>query len=171
MGTIKKNRNWYALYVNVRHEKKIARLMNERGIECYVPLIKKMSQWSDRKKMVEMPLIAGYVFICIPSEEMDKPRFVNGVVNFVRFNGAPAVIRSAEMEGLKYFVENGFELDESPAEIEVGDKVIYKLENFKSFVGEIEKFQGNNYAIITFEGVAKNYKVKAAIKALRKKTA
>jgi transcription antitermination factor NusG len=171
MNTAQKNKKeWYALYVNVRHEKKIAQRMLEKSLDCYIPLVKKMSQWSDRKKLVETPLIPGYAFVNLGPEEMDKPRFVNGVVNFVRFNGKPAIVRAAEIEGLKYFVENGYGLEEaSDDELKIGDRVEFRLADFKSFIAVVEEFVGENFALITFEGVAKNYKLKAAKKALKKK--
>lgn len=170
MDEKKNTKQWFALYVNVRHEKKIAQKMHEKGMECYVPLIKKMNTWSDRKKMVETPLIPGYAFVCLSPDEMDKPRFINGVVNYVRFNGKPATIRAMEIEGMKYFVDNGFGIEEVTGdELRIGDKVQFKLADFKSFVAVVEEFIGDNYALITFDGVAKNYKLKAAKKALRKR--
>lgn len=144
--------------------------MIEKGIDCYIPLVKKINQWSDRRKLVETPLIPGYAFVNISMDEMDKPRFINGVVNFVRFNGKPAIIRSAEIEGLKYFVENGYGLEEAGEdELKLGDRVEFRLADFKSFIAVVEEFVGDNFAIITFEGVAKNLKLKAAKKALKKK--
>jgi transcription antitermination factor NusG len=56
-------KKWHAVYVSSRTEKKINDLLNNKGIEAYVPVVKTMRQWSDRKKMVEMPLLNGYVFV------------------------------------------------------------------------------------------------------------
>ena len=117
-------KTWYALYVNVRHEKKVALKLLEKGIETYVPMVTRMKQWSDRKKMQEFPLISGYIFASLSPNEMDQPRFVPGVVNYVRFGGKPAAIRETEIEGLKYFVDNGYELEELQGEeIKIGDKI------------------------------------------------
>ena len=168
--TEKNTKQWYALYVNVRHERIIGQKLAEKGMESYVPLVKKMSQWSDRKKLVETPLISGYVFVCLDAGELDKPRYVAGVVNYVRFQGKPAVIRSAEIEALKYFIDHGFALEETNEELKVGDQVGFHLSDFKAFVAVVENFVGDQYAVVTFEGVAKNYRLKVALKALKKKT-
>ena len=45
---------WYAVYTRPRFEKQVGQRLLEDGIEAYVPLIKTMRQWSDRKKVVEM---------------------------------------------------------------------------------------------------------------------
>ena len=62
------NPNWYAVYTKPRSEKKLADRLNEHGIEAYLPLRKTLKQWSDRKKMVEEPLITSYVFVNITNE-------------------------------------------------------------------------------------------------------
>ena len=50
------NKQWYVLYVNVRHEKKVHEKFVEQNIESYLPIVKTLKQWSDRKKIVEEPL-------------------------------------------------------------------------------------------------------------------
>ncbi len=170
MVTNKNIKNWFALYVNVRHEKRICQRFKETGIECYLPIVKKVSQWSDRKKKVESPLISGYVFVFLAKEEMDKPRYENGVLNYVRFNGQPAIIREEEMEGLKYFVEHGFILDDvDEQELKIGDRIEFKLSEFKAFTANIEKFVGENFVIVTFDAMAKNFRLKVALSGIKKK--
>lgn len=162
-------KNWYVIYVNVRHENKVAERLREKGIEAYVPNIRVMKQWSDRKKIVEVPLISGYSFVKLSPGEMEQLRFVPGVINFVRVDGKPAMIKPAEIEGLKFFVENGFGLEEvNGEELKVGDRVKFTMTEFKLFTAIVEDFVGDDFAIVTFEGVAKNFKLKAPMKALKK---
>ena len=47
---------WYAVYTRPRFEKQVHRGLHDQGIDAYLPLVKTMKQWSDRKKMVEIPL-------------------------------------------------------------------------------------------------------------------
>jgi len=44
------SKNWHALYVSSRTEKKVMQTLLSKNIEAYVPLVKTMRQWSDRKK-------------------------------------------------------------------------------------------------------------------------
>jgi transcriptional antiterminator RfaH len=62
--------SWYAVYVNVKHEKKVVKKLLEKDIIAYAPIVKKLQQWSDRKKWVEFPMLSGYVFVNI--EDSDK---------------------------------------------------------------------------------------------------
>jgi transcription antitermination factor NusG len=56
-------KNWYALYTKPRWEKKIHKLLQQKGIESYCPLNKVRRKWSDRIKVVEEPLFKSYIFV------------------------------------------------------------------------------------------------------------
>ena len=58
---MKDENNWNVVYTASRQEKKVAQRLLENGIENYLPVIKVLNQWSDRKKLVEKPLFNGYV--------------------------------------------------------------------------------------------------------------
>ena len=59
------NKKWYAIYVKSRHEKNVFQELCDKGIKSSIPLIKQTRQWSDRKKIIDVPLFAGYVFVNI----------------------------------------------------------------------------------------------------------
>ena len=88
---------WYAIYTRPRWEKKVNSLLLEKGIESYCPLNKVRRKWSDRIKVVEEPLFKSYVFVKIGDEHRTEVRMTTGVVNFVYWNGKPAVIREKEI--------------------------------------------------------------------------
>ena len=54
----KPQKAWYAVYTNSRAEKRVSDRLAEMGIETFLPLQKTLRQWSDRKKLVEKPLIS-----------------------------------------------------------------------------------------------------------------
>ena len=168
---VKKQKSWYVLYVNVRHEKAVAVQLEQNGITTYVPCIKQMKIWSDRKKMMESPLISGYVFVQLSPGEMDKPRYCQGVINYIRLMGKPAVIRDAEIEGLRYFVENGYVLEQTELQpLNVGDAVQFPMNDFKKFTARVESLVGDNFAIVSCDDVRMNFIIKAPIRSLKKAT-
>lgn len=75
--------NWYAIYVNVKHEKKVVQKLRDINIEAYSPIVKKHQQWSDRKKWVEFPMLSGYVFVNIDISVKDKVLQCPGVFSFI----------------------------------------------------------------------------------------
>ena len=53
---------WYALHTRSRHEKRVAAHLEERGLTAFLPLVREVHVWSDRRKVVEVPVFPGYVF-------------------------------------------------------------------------------------------------------------
>lgn len=101
-------RNWYAVYTKPRWEKKVASLLEAKGIEFYCPLNKVVKQWSDRKKTVLEPLFKSYVFVHVEEKQKWELLNMNGILNYVHYMGSPARIRDREIETVKRFL-NEFE--------------------------------------------------------------
>jgi transcription antitermination factor NusG len=96
---------WYAIYTRPRWEKKVNSLLTQKGVESYCPLNKVRRKWSDRIKTIEEPLFKSYVFVKITEEERANVRMTNGVVNFVYWNGKPAIIKEKEIDTIKRFLD------------------------------------------------------------------
>lgn len=155
-------KNWNALYVNSRAEKKVFELLLLKNIEAYVPIIKTMRQWSDRKKLVELPLINGYVFVHIYEADRERVLQTRGVVNFVRYSGKIANIQDREMQQLKQVVELGYHLEANPIDrdFKEGEKVKINFGPLKNFEGYIiGKSQKNNFEI-SLAGIGYSVKVR-----------
>ena len=99
------NSKWYAVYTRPRWEKKVNRLLQEKGIESYCPLNKVRRKWSDRVKTVEEPLFKSYVFVKIEEKGRTDVRMTDGVINFVYWDGKKAIIKEKEIQTIKLFLE------------------------------------------------------------------
>src|SRR5215204_4641763 len=117
-------KKWYAIYTKPRWEKKVDKLLAEKGVESYCPVQKIQRQWSDRKKIVEEPLFKSYVFVRIADEEQTVLRMVNGVVNFVYWMGRPAVVKDKEIQIIRQFLNEYENVEATQATIEAGNKVV-----------------------------------------------
>ena len=78
--------------------------MERKGVECWCPLKKTEKQWSDRKKVVEVPLFTSYVFVRINETEKSVVLMTDGILNFVYYIGKPAIIRDEEIDIIKKFL-------------------------------------------------------------------
>lgn len=114
---------WYAVYTRPRWEKKVHRLLRERGLESYCPLNKVRRQWSDRIKTVEEPLFKSYVFVKIDDSHRTDVRMTNGVVNFVYWDGKPAVIREKEIQTIMRFLDDYENVEVVKLELKEGQRV------------------------------------------------
>jgi transcription antitermination factor NusG len=92
---------WYAVYTNARHEKRVTEYLGGRMVECYLPLYKSVRRWQDRRKEVDLPLFPGYVFVKIAYRARLQVLTAPGVVQIVSFDGKPSPIREAEIEALR----------------------------------------------------------------------
>src|SRR5262252_7687243 len=53
---------WYAVRVKPNYEKPVAAALRGKGIEEFLPLFRSKRKWSDRVKVMDLPLFPGYVF-------------------------------------------------------------------------------------------------------------
>lgn len=119
-----KSKVWHAVYTRSRGEKKVLLELEYQGIDAYLPLQKKLRQWSDRKKWVESPLISGYIFVNISKFEYDKVLQTLGVVSYVRFEGKAAVIPESQIDIIKKLLrQNEREVNVSYEDFAKGDTI------------------------------------------------
>jgi len=117
------SQKWYALYTRPRWEKKVNNLLLQKGIEVYCPLNKVRRKWSDRIKTVEEPLFKSYVFVKVSDEDRTKVRMTDGVVNFVYWEGKPAIIKEKEIQTIKRFLDEHENVEVVKIELNEGDRV------------------------------------------------
>jgi len=99
------SRKWLAIYTRPRWEKKVNQLLLEKGLESYCPLNKVRRKWSDRIKLIEEPLFKSYVFVKVSEEDRATVRMTNGAINFVYWEGKPAIIKEKEIIAIKKFLD------------------------------------------------------------------
>jgi transcription antitermination factor NusG len=123
MNTIKQ---WYAVYTKPRWEKKVADLLSKKEIENYCPLNKVRKQWADRKKTVLEPLFTSYVFVRVHEKEHLQLKQTEGVLNLVYWLKKPAIIKEAEINAIRNFLDEhrDIKLEKTPVNINDSIKVI-----------------------------------------------
>jgi transcription antitermination factor NusG len=136
---------WHAVYVHSRAEKRVYEELKYKGIESFLPLQRKLRQWSDRKKWVEMPLISGYVFVHITRKHYDIVLQTDNVMQYVRFEGKAAVIRDQDIEVLKRMLgQSESEVEITREELQPGTLVEIIAGPMMGVRGELISFRGNN---------------------------
>ena len=116
-------RKWLAIYTRPRWEKKVNRLLAEKGLESYCPLNKVRRKWSDRVKIVEEPLFKSYVFVKVSDDDRAAVRMTAGAINFVYWLGKPAVIKEKEINAIKRFLNEHENVEARPVELKVNQRV------------------------------------------------
>jgi transcription antitermination factor NusG len=105
---------WYALRTKSRHEKVVRDQLDRQGIEQLLPTVRRLSQWKDRKKEIDVPLFSGYCFVRFGKGTKSSVQKVAGVVEIVGSGGRPEPIPDGEIENLKTLMSSVLPYDPHP---------------------------------------------------------
>jgi transcription antitermination factor NusG len=123
-------------------------LLAEKKIESYCPLNKVRKKWSDRMKTVEEPLFKSYVFARVNEEEQLKVRMTAGVMNFVYWQGKPAIIPAKEIETIRKFLNEYENILAEPIQLKEDGKVTIRQGLFMDHEARILKIEGNRVKVV-----------------------
>ena len=98
-------------------------------------------------KTVEEPLFKSYVFARVNEEEQTKLRMTAGVVNFVYWQGKPAIIRAKEIEVIRKFLNEYENVLVEPLELKENGKVIIRQGLFMDHEAKILRIEGNRVKV------------------------
>jgi transcriptional antiterminator NusG len=108
---------WFALYVKARHEFFTGHELQRKGVETFLPTVKKLRQWKDRKKLIHFPLFPGYLFVYIspdPERFLDVLKTKGSVTLISAESGRPTPVPPEEINSLKLLIDSGIKLDIYP---------------------------------------------------------
>ncbi len=105
---------WYALRTKSRHEKLVRDQLEKQGIEPLLPTVRRLSQWKDRKKEIEVPLFSGYCFVRLSQDNRLPVQKVAGVVEVVGSGNRPEPIPDEEIDALRMLVNSVLPYDSHP---------------------------------------------------------
>jgi len=159
---------WYAIYTNPRAEKLVYNRLIETGIETYLPIQKTYRQWSDRKKLVEKPLLSSYVFVKVVPASFPVVYKTTGVVKFISFEGQPVPIPQKQIDNLKLLIDSNAEIEVSSEKFEKGDNVEVMTGSLTGLTGELVKVDGRKKVIIRIDRLDQNIIVTIPVTFLRK---
>lgn len=147
---------WYAAYTNPRAEKQVYSRLTEKGIETFLPLQKTVRQWSDRKKLVEKPLLSSYIFVKVLPVDFPKVYQTPGVVKLVSFEGKPVSIPQNQIDNLKLLINSDAEIEVSGERFAEGDHVKVTTGSLNGLTGELIKFGRRKRVIVRIDSLEQN---------------
>jgi transcription antitermination factor NusG len=116
---------WYAIYTRHQHEKAVAQILTSKGFEIFLPLYVSFSRWSDRTKMLSLPLFPCYVFLKGGLDRRLDLVTTPGIHSLVSCAGQPAAISTVELNALRRALESGASIEPHPF-LKCGDWVRVK---------------------------------------------
>jgi len=142
-------KHWHAVHTRSRHEKMAAQLLGERELEHFLPLVRVLSQWADRKKWVEKPLFPGYLFVRIHQEEIPIVRSTRGVARLLGPEPyKPSILADEEVENVRRLVSSSVQVDPYPY-LKPGKLVRITRGLLRGVEGTLLRRQGRHLLVIS----------------------
>lgn len=140
--------NWYVVYTKPKWEKKVAERLNEIGIIAYCPLLTKLSQWSDRKKKIQVPMFNSYIFVQIDEKQRNVIFEVPGAIRYLFWLGKPAIVKEKEIQIIQDWLNapNAFEVIVD--KWQKGDKIVLESGPFLAQSAIVQDIKQNHYVLI-----------------------
>ena len=144
---------WIVVRSKPRSEKIVSNELIKKGIEAFLPIIKKRRRWSDRKKWVDFPLFSSYLFARIELKDSIYVLNTNGVSTIVKFGDKVVTVDDDVVNSIKLALEGGYDL--LPIKyFTVGDQVKVIGGPMEGAIGIVEtKYKKNNRLVIKIDAL------------------
>ena len=157
------DKSWFAVQTRPRHEKRVAAGLQEKGIRTFLPLLSENHRWSDRFRLVDIPLFPGYVFIQTvdtPATRISVLRTL-GVVRFVGVRGAGIPIPDNQIESVRIVLEHGIRFTHFPY-LDVGQRVRIRGGSLEGVQGILLGMNCDQSLIISVELIQRSLAIRVA---------
>src|ERR1019366_2098736 len=141
---------WHALCIKPRHERVASDHLRSRGIEEFAPVYLTKRRWSDRIKMIEMPLFPGYVFCRFRAEQRRDVLTVPCVTSLVTFGNTPATISEDEIDAVRAITASGLPYGPWPY-VRPGDYVRIEAGCMRGLTGTLVRVRDEMRVVVNVE--------------------
>jgi transcription antitermination factor NusG len=152
---------WFAVHTYSRHEKVVAEETRDLGIETFLPIVKEMRQWSDRRKVVESPLFSCYVFVRIlpNNQERLKVLRINGVLRFIGTNGYGIPIPDEQIDTVRILTEEQLPVCSHPF-LKIGQRVRIRSGALSGIEGILTGRSGAQTLVVSLDAIQRSMSVR-----------
>ena len=140
---------WYLAYTKPKHEKKVFEKLIENEINSYLPTMKKVRVWSDRKKVIDEPLFPSYVFVHLKdTQHYFTSLEQEGVLYYVRFGKRIARVNDEVVNNIKLMALHGNELEICNNQLYEGQRIIIQDGPLAGLSCEMVRYNGKQKILV-----------------------
>jgi transcription antitermination factor NusG len=152
---------WFAVQTRARHEKIIAQRLRDKGVMTFLPLVREVHGWSDRRKTVELPLFSCYLFTRIPPKNEERLRVlvVDGVLRFVGLCGQGIPIPEEQIEAVRRLVEEELPFCSHPF-LKIGQRVRIRSGALDGVEGILVARSGERTLVVSVDAIERSLAVR-----------
>ena len=149
---------WYALYTRSNYEKYVSIELANKGVEVYLPTVREVHRWKDRKKTLEVPVFRSYVFTRFADAASERLRVLqtSGVVRILGNGNAGSIepVPTTDIESVRKLVDSAMPFTAHPF-LREGARVRVKRGPLKGIEGLLVRFKGQTRLVLTVEMLEK----------------
>jgi transcription antitermination factor NusG len=149
---------WYASYTCSRCEKQVARILQDRGVECFLPLYQTVHRHKNGKRRVDLPLFPGYLFVHIALRDRLRVLEVPGVVRLVSFHGEPAPVTGTEIAAIRQALSQSQFVRSCPY-VQIGQKALIKSGPLQGLRGKVLRMNNRMRAVLSVDLLHRSFVV------------
>lgn len=147
-------KQWYVVYVKSRAEKKVLQSLTSKNIEVWLPVQNKLRQWSDRKKLVEIPLFPGYLFVHVGRKDYDQVLTTENVVCYITIEGKAVPVRDEDIRSLKRILQQDLiKVELTCDDLSPGEQVEILSGPLMGICGELVQLKGKHKVSICIQQI------------------
>ena len=153
--------NWYALQTRARHEKIVETRLQERGVTTFLPIVTEVHRWSDRKKVVQLPLFGCYVFAKFAATNVDRLRVlrVDGVLSLVGSRGEGTPNPDDQIESVRILLQERLHWTSHPF-LKIGQRVRICSGALDGMEGVLLSRNGDRTLVISIDAIQRSLAVR-----------
>lgn len=157
-------KSWLAVQVAPQHELKVATILEYKGFEHFLPTYKSRRRWSDRTKLLTLPLFPGYLFCCSQRSRVTAILASPGVNRIVSFGGKPCPVPEEEITALKKIVSAGVDARPFPY-LTQGQRVRIIQEGMLfGIVGILATIKNRTHVVVSVDMITKSISIEVDYK-------
>lgn len=100
---------WFAVQTRYRYEQRVAGDLTSKGVENYLPVLREVHSWKDRRKTLEVAVFGGYLFARFEETQRNRIRVLetSGVVRLLGHQGELDPVPDSQIESLRLSLGSG----------------------------------------------------------------
>jgi len=151
---------WFAVHSRARHEKRVAKQLELRGVTTFVPLVSRLQQWSDRRQLVEFPLFTCYLFVQIAPLPAQRLAVLTtpGVLGLVSTNGQATPIPEPQIEAVRQLLLQKLPIT-THGLIKIGQRVRIRSGALRGVEGILTGSKGDRQLVISIAAIDRSLSV------------
>lgn len=148
---------WYVIYTRPRHERKVEEKLTASEIACFLPLVKKLRDWHDRRKYIEVPLFPSYVFVYLKTKvQYFSVLDTGGVWYFVRSGREVARVSEKIISDLQVIIGGESEVEVTHETFRPGHRLTISKGPLCGLSCEVVEYKGRKELLVRVNLLKRN---------------